>query len=73
MAILSNLVEALGVFNDGYRSWNEGKWDQAVKLFKQVQKINPKDKAAQLYWIDKSYEEESTQRGMEWRLGNDTK
>ena len=44
-----NLVEALGVFNDGYRSWNEGKWDQAVKLFKQVQKINPKDKAAQLY------------------------
>ena len=44
-----NLVDALGVFNDGYRSWNEGKWDQAIKLFKNVQKINPNDKAAQLY------------------------
>ena len=44
-----DLVDALGVFNDGYRSWNEGKWDQAIKLFKNVQKINPNDKAAQLY------------------------
>jgi adenylate cyclase len=44
-----NLVDALGIFNDGYRSWNEGKWDQAIKLFKNVQKINPHDKAAQLY------------------------
>ena len=44
-----NLVDALGIFNDGYRSWNEGKWDQAIKLFKNVQKINPNDKAAQLY------------------------
>ncbi len=44
-----NLVDALGVFNDGYRSWNEGKWDQAIKLFKNVQKINPNDKSAQLY------------------------
>ena len=44
-----NLVEALGLFNDGYRSWNEGKWDQAIKLFKDVKKLNPDDKAAQLY------------------------
>ena len=44
-----NLVEALGLFNDGYRSWNIGKWDQALKLFNSVLKINPKDKAAQLY------------------------
>ena len=44
-----NLVEALGVFNDGYRSWNEAKWDQAIKLFKDVKKINPNDKSAQLY------------------------
>ena len=44
-----NLVEALGIFNDGYRSWNEAKWDQAVKLFKDVKKLNPNDKAAQLY------------------------
>ena len=44
-----NLVEALGIFNDGYRCWNEAKWDQAVKLFKDVKKLNPNDKAAQLY------------------------
>ena len=49
-----NLVDALGVFNDGYRSWNEGKWDQAIKLFKNVQKINPNDKAAQMY-LDRCY------------------
>ena len=44
-----NLVEALGLFNDGYRSWTDGKWDQAIKLFKEVKKINVNDKAAQLY------------------------
>jgi adenylate cyclase len=44
-----NLVEALGLFNDGYRSWNLGKWDQATKLFSSVKKLNPNDKAAQLY------------------------
>ena len=49
-----NLVDGLGVFNDGYRSWNEGKWDQAIKLFKNVQKINPNDKAAQMY-LDRCY------------------
>ncbi len=44
-----NLVEALGLFNDGYRSWNLGKWDQAIKLFQSVKKLNPHDKSAQLY------------------------
>ena len=44
-----NLVEALGLFNDGYRTWNQGKWDQAIKLFNSVKKINPNDKSAQLY------------------------
>jgi len=44
-----NLVEALGQFNDGYRMWNVGKWDQAIKLFQSVKKINPNDVAAQLY------------------------
>ena len=44
-----NMVDALGHFNDGYRAWNDGKWDQAIKLFKNVEKINPKDKAAKLY------------------------
>ena len=44
-----NMVEALGHFNDGYRAWNNGNWDQAIKLFKNVEKINPNDKAAKLY------------------------
>lgn len=44
-----NMVEALGHFNDGYRAWNNGSWDQAIKLFKNVEKINPNDKAAKLY------------------------
>ena len=44
-----NMIEALGNFNDGYRAWNDGKWDQAIKLFNSVKKINPEDKAAQLY------------------------
>ena len=44
-----NLVDALGIFNDGHRCWNEGKWDQSTKLFKDVLKINPDDKAAKLY------------------------
>jgi len=44
-----DLVEALGLFNDGYRSWNQGKWDQAIKLFQSVKKINENDLAAQLY------------------------
>ena len=44
-----NLVDALGIFNDGYRCWQEGKWDQSIKLFKEVKKVNPDDKAAQLY------------------------
>jgi adenylate cyclase len=44
-----DLVDALGLFNDGYRSWNQGKWDQAIKLFQSVKKINENDLAAQLY------------------------
>ena len=44
-----NMIEALGNFNDGYRAWNDGKWDQAIKLFNLVKKNNPNDKAAQLY------------------------
>ena len=44
-----DLVDALGIFNDGYRCWQEGKWDQSIKLFKEVKTVNPDDKAAQLY------------------------
>ena len=44
-----NMIEALGQFNDGYRAWNNGNWEQAIKLFNSVKKNNPNDKAAQLY------------------------
>lgn len=44
-----NLAESLGIFNEGYRSWTDGKWDQAIKSFNNVKKINENDKAAQLY------------------------
>jgi len=59
------LVEALGLFNDGYRSWNEGKWDQATKLFNSVKKINPNDKAAQLYIDRCSHMKKNPPKG-EW-------
>ena len=60
-----DLVEALGLFNDGYRSWNEGKWDQATKLFNSVKKINPNDKAAQLYIDRCSHMKKNPPKG-EW-------
>ncbi|MDC0156347.1 GAF domain-containing protein [Verrucomicrobia bacterium] len=58
-----NLVEALGLFNDGYRSWNDGKWDQATKIFNSVKKINPNDKAAQLYLDRCSYMKKNPPKG----------
>lgn len=58
-----NLVEALGLFNDGYRSWNDGKWEQAIKIFNSVKKINPNDKAAQLYLDRCSHMKENPPKG----------
>ena len=60
-----NLADALGVFNEGYRSWTNGKWDQAIKSFKNVQKINPNDKAAQLYLDRCDYMKKNPPKG-EW-------
>ena len=60
-----NLAEALGVFNEGYRSWTNGKWDQAIKSFKNVQKINPNDKAAQMYLERCDYMKKNPPKG-EW-------
>jgi len=60
-----NMVDALGNFNDGYRAWNDGKWDQAVKLFNMVKKINPNDKAAQLYLDRCAYMKKHPPKG-EW-------
>jgi adenylate cyclase len=60
-----NLADALGVFNEGYRSWTNGKWDQAIKSFKNVQKINPNDKAAKMYLERCDYMKKNPPKG-EW-------
>ena len=60
-----DLVDALGLFNDGYRSWNQGKWDQAIKLFQSVKKINENDLAAQLYIDRCNHMKKNPPRG-EW-------
>ena len=58
-----NMVEALGYFNDGYRAWNNGKWDQAIKLFQNVEKVNPSDKAAKLYLDRCAYMKKNPPKG----------
>ncbi|MEK9772871.1 MAG: GAF domain-containing protein [Opitutae bacterium] len=59
------MVEALGNFNDGYRAWNNGNWDQAIKLFQTVKKINSNDKAADLYLDRCNYMKKNPPKG-EW-------
>ncbi|UCD37278.1 MAG: adenylate/guanylate cyclase domain-containing protein, partial [Fidelibacterota bacterium] len=44
-----NMIEVLGHFNDGIEYYNEGRWDDAVKLFQQALKGNPDDKCSQMY------------------------
>ena len=58
-----NMVEALGYFNDGYRAWNNGNWDQAIKLFQNVEKVNPNDKAAKLYLDRCAYMKKNPPKG----------
>ena len=44
-----NMVDALGLFNQGFDLYKEGSWDKAIKQFKSVLKANPNDIAAQMY------------------------
>ena len=44
-----NMIEVLGHFNNGIEYYNEGRWDQAVKMFKDALKGNPDDKCSQMY------------------------
>ena len=48
-----NLVEGIQTFNDGIRCFRKAEWDKGMKLFQNCLKLNPKDKAAQLY-IDRT-------------------
>ncbi len=44
-----NMVDALGLFNQGFELYKNGSWDKAIKQFKSVLKANPNDVAAQMY------------------------
>lgn len=44
-----NMIEALEMFNNGMEYYNEGRWDKAIKQFEKARKINPEDKAANMY------------------------
>ena len=36
-----NMVDALGIFNQGFELYKQGNWDKAIKQFKGVLKANP--------------------------------
>ena len=44
-----NMVDALGIFNQGFELYKQGSWDKAIKQFKGVLKANPNDICAQMY------------------------
>jgi len=44
-----NMIEVLGHFNNGIEYYNEGRWDDAIKLFKEALAGNPDDKCSQMY------------------------
>ncbi len=44
-----NMIEVLGHFNNGIEYYNEGRWDEAVKMFREALKGNPDDKCSQMY------------------------
>ncbi len=44
-----NMIEVLGHFNNGIEYYNEGRWDDAIKLFKEALTGNPDDKCSQMY------------------------
>jgi len=44
-----NMIEVLGHFNNGTEYYNEGRWNDAIKLFKEALAGNPDDKCSQMY------------------------
>jgi adenylate cyclase len=44
-----NMIEVLGDFNNGIEYYNQGRWDDAKKLFNKALKGNPDDKCSQMY------------------------
>ena len=45
----SNMVDVLGLFNQGFDLYKTGAWDKAIKQFKQCLKGNPNDICSQMY------------------------
>ena len=44
-----NIAEVLGLFKDGLTAYRSRRWDQAIKLFKEIVALNPNDKPSQIY------------------------
>ncbi len=44
-----NMIEVLGYFKDGIEHYQSGKFDPAMKSFKEALKLNPEDKTSSMY------------------------
>ncbi len=44
-----NMMEVLGHFKTGFENYQGGKWDPAMKSFKEALKLNPGDKTSNMY------------------------
>jgi adenylate cyclase len=44
-----DMIEVVGHFNDGFSLYRQGKWDQAMKSFREALRIHPGDRASATY------------------------
>ena len=44
-----NMIEVVGHFNDGISLYQQGRWDPAIKSFREALRIHPGDKASSTY------------------------
>ncbi|MBT4082077.1 MAG: GAF domain-containing protein [Gammaproteobacteria bacterium] len=44
-----NMIDAVGLFNNGVKYWNEANWDAAIGQFQEALKCYDKDKPSQMY------------------------
>ena len=68
-----NMVDALGIFNQGFELYKQGNWDKAIKQFKGVLKANPDDVAASMYIERCDILKKTKTQEMGWGLGHDIK
>ena len=48
-ASFPNMIDVLGHFNNGFKAYQEGKFNDAIKSFKNAEKGNPGDKCTKMY------------------------